>query len=878
MGEGRRGLVRIVPRRCRIERTSSSASRWSLCPAWLALGLLLVAPFLSGAKPPWIWGFLLAALALLSASLLICEGITRTSTGLLSRLFRGSLGWLHLPLAGLVLWTTVHWLVSAWSLPAGPFGSPSMVGLAFVWAFAAAWLLGARLGLRVRHLRICILAIWLSGVLCALWSLLAWSFRWPPEYYHWPLDLHRPSGPFVNANRFAVHLSMGLFCGLALLALRWRILRGHRQGWRSGLLLAGCALIFVALCLTLSRLTILAVGLAVGFGGALWLVRRLSRIPLRRRAATVSRAGRSPFVRVGRILILTVLLGVTAVVFLGLAHMVGRRELAERYELVSAEVDPDVVGRRRVMTLGVGLFLEKPVGRGLGGFENAFRQVQPADSTGRWQEAHNDWLQVAIELGVPGILLLGLAFAGWSFLWWSSLRRTRRGFHFYLSLPLGLGLLVPVFCSLADFPLREPATGLLFFCLAGAHAGWMSRGFANAQGGRAAAWRALELVLVLPMLVFALWAVRIGWATSQSPWCGWVYPPPPGPAAIPGYRLASEGAPAFKPLLIQYGLSLTGTVMEGSGSSPESDELARVADRIQALDPDDYLAPLLRARVLQASQAWVQAAWEAEQAVRLAPACREVRLLAIGVLLHAAYNEKDRDRFGKWVERIRVHMRYLLAVQPEREGRFTEQLRNLGLRPEEVAELWPRHDPASRLPRARYWAQQRDWYRLEDELARFGEQERQTSWFHAWQGRSHFMYGELTRGMESWQKAVADHRLGTKDLRRWLGEEAKQLPPALVERWVEHAQKDIATDPDLSIQLAYWLDGKGRTLRAERLMLLAMATPRADILRCASALSVRLGDLPEALNRAKQAYAFSDQSPPWKTWLAEMEKRCAQKK
>ena len=143
--------------------------------------------------------------------------------------------------------------------------------------------------------------------------------------------------------------------------------------------------------------------------------------------------------------------------FMSMAHLVGRRALAVRYTKVQTEMEPDAYGRANAMKLGLEIFATEPMGLGLGGFENAFRLKQAPGSEGRWVEVHNDWLQAAIELGIPGILLLLLAFVAWWLLWWSALHHGP-SLAFYIGLPLGLAILVPSFCSLADFqqPVEKP--------------------------------------------------------------------------------------------------------------------------------------------------------------------------------------------------------------------------------------------------------------------------------------------------------------------------------------------------------------------------------------------------------------------------------------
>ena len=87
-------------------------------------------------------------------------------------------------------------------------------------------------------------------------------------------------------------------------------------------------------------------------------------------------------------------------------------------------------------------------GVGLGGFEAAFRQVQPADISGWWDYAHNDLLQWLLEMGVVGaVLLLAVGVA-----LWRNARLARE------TIPLYAGLTAQALVALGDFSWHIPAT------------------------------------------------------------------------------------------------------------------------------------------------------------------------------------------------------------------------------------------------------------------------------------------------------------------------------------------------------------------------------------------------------------------------------------
>ena len=112
-----------------------------------------------------------------------------------------------------------------------------------------------------------------------------------------------------------------------------------------------------------------------------------------------------------------------------------------------------------------------PICCGLGAYERGLYQFKTAAPTNTVDYAHNDYLQMAAELGIPGVLLLA-ALAVWVF------GRTLRVVIFMRGSPnwalacglLGAFLAIAVH-SLADFNLYVPANALAFAWLAGLSTG-----------------------------------------------------------------------------------------------------------------------------------------------------------------------------------------------------------------------------------------------------------------------------------------------------------------------------------------------------------------------------------------------------------------------
>jgi O-antigen ligase len=107
-----------------------------------------------------------------------------------------------------------------------------------------------------------------------------------------------------------------------------------------------------------------------------------------------------------------------------------------------------------------------PVGSGLGTFANVYPLFENADAVGRtWvNHAHNDYLELIVELGIPGLLLILLFL-----LWW--MRSSARMFAAANASPYAkagaIGSAAILVHSLVDFPLRTSAMSAVFaLCLA----------------------------------------------------------------------------------------------------------------------------------------------------------------------------------------------------------------------------------------------------------------------------------------------------------------------------------------------------------------------------------------------------------------------------
>lgn len=101
------------------------------------------------------------------------------------------------------------------------------------------------------------------------------------------------------------------------------------------------------------------------------------------------------------------------------------------------------------------------LGHGLGAYQDAFRQYQPANFSGaEWDLAHSSYLENAFELGVPAAAALTLALLIVGLVIWNGISERRRLRPFMV---FGLAVfLIGALHSVIDFPLQMPAIAAAF--------------------------------------------------------------------------------------------------------------------------------------------------------------------------------------------------------------------------------------------------------------------------------------------------------------------------------------------------------------------------------------------------------------------------------
>jgi O-antigen ligase len=107
-----------------------------------------------------------------------------------------------------------------------------------------------------------------------------------------------------------------------------------------------------------------------------------------------------------------------------------------------------------------------PFGSGLGTFKAVYRLYEDHDRLNRISvnHAHNDYLELALEMGVAGVILMALVLAWWAVAVWRAWRSGDAGPYARAASIASAAILVH---SLVDFPLRTAAISTAFaMCLA----------------------------------------------------------------------------------------------------------------------------------------------------------------------------------------------------------------------------------------------------------------------------------------------------------------------------------------------------------------------------------------------------------------------------
>lgn len=307
-------------------------------------------------------------------------------------------------------------------------------------AFAAGVSYFANSGERIRRLA---LAVATFTALEAAYGLYEWRAAVPRILWRIKTDYTDcATGTLVNRNHFAMLLYLGIACTLVVLIGRIRRPSAGDRG-REMLLRA-----LLALTVGLQIAGIVATQSRAGLAVSLLVI--VPALPFLLR-------GGSGEVRGVAALVLAIL-AVPIVVYVGPDFVNRVQELPNEWA--------GTASRGAVLRLSLPLLRSFPLlGTGGGSFEWIFPLYRSEEIYGRYDYAHDDYLQQLIETGFPGLLLALLpaalfATAAWKR--WRSRRRLPAGW------PIWGALAAVAVHELVDFGLQIPAHAVLVGLLAGA--------------------------------------------------------------------------------------------------------------------------------------------------------------------------------------------------------------------------------------------------------------------------------------------------------------------------------------------------------------------------------------------------------------------------
>jgi O-antigen ligase len=207
-------------------------------------------------------------------------------------------------------------------------------------------------------------------------------------YFYERTNLGIAVGTFANANHFATLLLVSIPLLAALAIARWRSAKGRQQqSLASALAAAGAAVILIGIVINGSA-AVLLLGPPILLASAL-LMMRFSPKRLRQALAGIG-----------------LLLATAAVVF-----MTAGNDLPGWGTNASIETRMEYWSKTVRATGDQAL-----TGSGIGTFQQVYRRYEDPGSVDRWyaNHAHNDYLEIVLEAGLPGLVLLALFL-----LWWA---------------------------------------------------------------------------------------------------------------------------------------------------------------------------------------------------------------------------------------------------------------------------------------------------------------------------------------------------------------------------------------------------------------------------------------------------------------------------
>lgn len=282
-------------------------------------------------------------------------------------------------------------------------------------------------GTMARNAALVVLSVATAGILLGILQLSG------EEYYLYPIsNVGAAAGFFANSN----HMAALLLSAIPLFAALVARLPGQMTPMRWLFVLIGGSVLLTGIA-TNGSFAILLLGAPVTLASALLIVP----------------PGR---IRVGRMVIVTGLLALAGTAFLIASAVSG----LSSGNLASVTVRHDIWTQTLSLIREFGL-----IGTGLGTYPAVYPLAEDPGAVDWFyiNHAHNDLLELVVELGLPGLAFL-VAFLGWWLKRTIALWRRRQAVHYARAATIASGALM--LHSLVDYPLRTGALiGVFGMCL-----------------------------------------------------------------------------------------------------------------------------------------------------------------------------------------------------------------------------------------------------------------------------------------------------------------------------------------------------------------------------------------------------------------------------
>ena len=302
---------------------------------------------------------------------------------------------------------------------------------------------------RLTQLALTIIGSALFQAIYGIWLSLNKGMLSP--LFHMPWQ-ERAVGTFIYTNQLGAYVAMALAIGIGLLVSQLAKGEAATQ-WRQRLLDLGDLL--------LSNKILLRIGLIIMFVGLILTRSRGANSSFLIALAVMSVLALFLYKNPPRNLRILILSFFILDMFL-IGSIFGVEKVKQR--LVETTLQTET--RDNVAIDSIPMIADYPIlGIGGGAYYSTFEAYQPANYGAFYDHAHNDYLEFAIELGVPVTLMLGLMILYSLFLAIRTLSQRKTALYQGIAFGCSVAILHMLLHSSVDFSLQSPAVALLFITI-----------------------------------------------------------------------------------------------------------------------------------------------------------------------------------------------------------------------------------------------------------------------------------------------------------------------------------------------------------------------------------------------------------------------------